>query len=342
MPDAGMRKPPFAKLKMPPPAVDVERRPDGSLVMRCPTPLPDYPAHLGLLLRKWASDHPDRLFLAERKPDGAWRHMAWGEARRAVDALAQALLDRGLGPDRPLLILSANSIDQAMLTLAAMCIGAPVAPVSPAYSLMSKDYAKVHHVLELVDPGMIYVEDGKPFAGVLQSLDLAGRDVVVGRSPPETVDATELVVLRKTAPTEAVEEAFARIDPDAPAKYLFTSGSTGMPKGVINTQRMMCANQAQALTCWPFLAEEPPVLVDWLPWNHTFGANFTSTRCCSAAARCTSTTAGRPPAWSRRRCATCTRSRRPPTTTCRPASTRWCRSWSVTRRSAPPSSAGCG
>lgn len=255
------------------PAVELSRRDDGAVVLTAPEPLGSYPAHLGVSLRAWAEAAPERCFIAERSGDD-WRRLSYAEARNAADRIAAALLLRGLGPDRPVMILSANSVNHALLTLGAMQAGIPVAPVSPAYSLMSKDFAKVHHIMALVRPGMIYVEAGTPFASVLQSLSLDGIEVVTGGDAPDGITATPFADLLAQPPDAAAEQAFAAVGPDTVAKYLFTSGSTGLPKGVINTQRMLCANQQQSRQCWLFNTEEPPVIVDWLPWNHTFGGNY--------------------------------------------------------------------
>ena len=252
------------------PKVDVEHRDDGNLVLSSPHPLGQGVAQLGLYLRHWAEAAPDRTFLAERNTDpngGAWRKVSFGAARSQADAISKALLDRDLGPERPLMILSGNSLKQALLTLGAMQVGIPVAPVSPAYSLMSQDFAKLRHIFDLVCPALIYVEDAAPFAGALESLDLDGVEVLDGCG-------TAFQDLLATTADARVETAFAGQGPDSVAKYLFTSGSTGLPKGVINTQGMLCSNIQQLQQIWPFLLEQPPVLVDWLPWNHTFGGNI--------------------------------------------------------------------
>ncbi len=252
------------------PKVDVEHRDDGNLVLSSPHPLGQGVAQLGLYLRHWAEAAPDRTFLAERNTDpngGAWRKVSFGAARSQADAISKALLDRDLGPERPLMILSGNSLKQALLTLGAMQVGIPVAPVSPAYSLMSQDFAKLRHIFDLVCPALIYVEDAAPFAGALESLDLDGVEVLDGCG-------TAFQDLLATTADARVETAFAGQGPDSVAKYLFTSGSTGLPKGVINTQGMLCSNMQQLQQIWPFLLEQPPVLVDWLPWNHTFGGNI--------------------------------------------------------------------
>jgi feruloyl-CoA synthase len=241
-----------------PPGVDVDRRADGSILLRSPQP-PVRPARaVGEWLAQWAAAAPERTFLAERAGEG-WRRLSYREALDAARRIGQALLDRGLGAEQPVAILSDNGIDHALLALGAMHVGVPVAPVSPAYSLMSKDFAKLKAIVGLLRPGLVYCADPAKFAPALAA---------VGAT------ATPFAELLDAAPTARVDEAFARIGPDTIAKILFTSGSTGTPKGVINTHRMLCSNQAMAAQVWPFLEDRPPVLVDWLPWNHTFGGNF--------------------------------------------------------------------
>jgi feruloyl-CoA synthase len=257
--------------RLAPPQIVASDAPDGSRILRSEMPLEQHEASLGVLLRHWAAEAPDRVFLAERAagPDGDWVEVTWAEASIRADSIAQALLDRGLGPERPLLILSGNSIDHALLTLGGFLAGVPVVPVSPAYSLMSRDYGKVKHIAALIKPGLVYTADAGPFAGVLSAVDFGGAELVLSQGP----GATSFAELMATRATGAVEEAFANVGPDHVAKVLFTSGSTAMPKGVINTHGMLCANQQSLAQIWPFTAETPPVLVDWLPWNHTFGGN---------------------------------------------------------------------
>jgi feruloyl-CoA synthase len=258
------------------PDIEVERRADGSLVLRsraAPGPLPRC---LGDHLARWAAERPGLDFLAQRGPDGAWRRLSYAEAMGAVRAVAQALLDRGLSAERPVVILSDNGIEHALLALGAMHVGIPVAPVSPAYSRMSQDFGKLRHVLESVRPGLVFADDGERYAGAIRALGLGlgEAELVLGANPPGDRPSTPFAALLAAEPGAGVDAAHAEVGPDTVAKVLFTSGSTAVPKGVVNTQRMMVANQESLARCWPLLEARPPVLVDWLPWNHTFGGNF--------------------------------------------------------------------
>jgi feruloyl-CoA synthase len=190
-----------------------------------------------------------------------------------VKRLGQALLNRDLSPDRPLMVLSENSIDLGLLTLAGMYVGVPVAPVSPAYSLQSKDFQKLRAIAKLVQPGLVYAKNGSLYSGALEAIAAPDRETVVSEGEnPDRINS-RFASLLATVPSHAVERAVAAIRPDHVAKILFTSGSTGDPKGVITTQRMICANAQSIAICWPFLEDKPPVVVDWLPWSHAFAAN---------------------------------------------------------------------
>ena len=269
-----MAKPPIKLLSMAPAGVEVEDLAGGAMVLSSPQELRAYERCVGEMLVRWAERTPDAVFLADRTgPDGSWRRVSYAEALRAVRSIAQALLDRDLGPERPVAILSDNGVDNGLLQMAAMHAGIPVAPISPAYSLMSQYLGKLKYISALVTPGLVYAADGARFERALAVPELAGAEIVIGENPPPGMRATAFAELLATTPGLGVDQAFAALTPDSLAKILFTSGSTGQPKGVINTQRMLCSSQQAAAQLWTFLEERPPVTLDWLPWNHTFGAN---------------------------------------------------------------------
>jgi feruloyl-CoA synthase len=254
------------------PQVLAERKPDGSIWLRSPVPLQPAARCVGDWLERWADETPTRVFLAERAgPDRPWTEMTYAGARRQVRAAGAWLLAQGLGVERPLVILSDNSIDHALLALAAQHVGVPVAAISPAYSLIARDFDKLRGMIALLNPGAIYVAGVAPFSAALKAIAPQHRAVVVsGDGGAGTVAFSDVVA---TPETPAVAAAFAAITPDTIAKFLFTSGSTGAPKAVINTQRMMTASQAAKAQVWPMLDRERLTILDWLPWSHTFGAN---------------------------------------------------------------------
>jgi feruloyl-CoA synthase len=268
-----MKKAPFNQLALAPAGVDVERRDDGVIILTSKVSVPEAPRAVGVWLEHWAARTPDATFLAERADGGTgdWIRLSYDEALASARAVGQALLDRGLGPSRPVMILSNNSLAQARLTLGALHVGVPIVPVSPAYSLLSQDFAKLRHIVGLTIPGLVFAESGGPYERALKAVDFGDTEVVVVSDP--LPGATAFDALRATTPTEAVDRAYNAVGPDTLGKILFTSGSTGTPKGVINTQRMMTTNQEQIVAVWPFLEKRRPILVDWLPWSHTFGGN---------------------------------------------------------------------
>jgi feruloyl-CoA synthase len=263
---------PLRPVRLGPPDVQLERKADGAIILRSPHPLGAYPEKLTQRLEHWANAAPDRVFLAQRGPDGLWRKLTYRQALSDVRSIAQSLLKRELTSERPIAILSGNDLEHALLGLAAMTIGVPYAPISVPYSLMSSDFGKLKSIMENLTPGLVFVADGKAFSRAIETAVPRNVEVVVTANAGER-PVTLFADLLAAQPTDAVDAAHAKVGPDTVAKILFTSGSTGYPKGVINTQRMLCSNQAMIRSTLAFIAEEPPVLVDWPPWNHTFGGN---------------------------------------------------------------------
>lgn len=253
--------------------VAMDRDAGGTVRMKTSAALGPYPGKITERLVRFAREAPDRTLFAKRDAAGKWRTLTYAQALDAARRIGQALLDRGLDAERPLLILSENDLEHAMLALAALHVGVPFAPVSPAYSLISQDYGKLRHILELMTPGLVFVADGRRYERALRATLPAETELVVTESPPADRAATPFAALATTDATARVDAAYAAVNPDTLAKFLFTSGSTGTPKAVIHTQRMLCSNLQQIVECLPFMTEEPPVFVDWLPWNHTFGGS---------------------------------------------------------------------
>jgi feruloyl-CoA synthase len=259
--------------------LSVVRRIDAGGVHRLHSaePLQPYPARLTDRLEEWARHAPDRTQVAQRGPDGEWRRISYAQMLDRVRRIGQALARLGLSADRPIAILSDNDLEHYTLALAAQWVGVPYTPVSVAYSTVSQDFGKLKQILGTLTPGLVFAADGHVFRNAIASV--VPRDVEVWVTSGEDTPAlqshkvTRFDSLLATEPGPEEMEAHGHVGPDTIAKFLFTSGSTKQPKGVINTQRMICANQQMLRQCFAFLADEPPVLIDWLPWNHTFGGN---------------------------------------------------------------------
>ncbi|WLD58476.1 feruloyl-CoA synthase [Salinispirillum sp. LH 10-3-1] len=253
--------------------VELIDRPDGSQLLRNKEPLSPYPETLMQRLDEWAERTPDQVLVARRDASGDWQKLTYADAHQKVRALGQALLDRDLSAERPVVILSGNSIEHLLLAFAAMYVGVPYAPISPAYCLVSKDFSKAKYICELLTPGLLFVDSAGQFGPALSVIQSTDTTCVAVDASGYDGAATSFADLLNTPITDAVDRAHNAVTADTIAKFLFTSGSTGMPKGVINTNRMLCANQEMLASLMTFHRTQPPVLIDWLPWNHTFGGN---------------------------------------------------------------------
>jgi feruloyl-CoA synthase len=263
----------FRSVRLGPSDVVVDRRADGIIHLRSPHALGPYPAKLTERLEFWATRAPDRVLFAQRDEKGGWRSVTYAEALVKARRIGEALLRRAASPERPVAILSGNDIEHALLGLAALYIGVPYVPISPAYSLISQDFGKLRHVFDLLTPGLVFAADGRAFERALEAVVSPDVEVVVTRNQPSKRKATAFSDLLAAVPTAAVDEAHARVGPDTVVKVLFTSGSTGMPKGVINTQRMWCSNLEMVTNQLAYFRDEPPVILDWSPWHHTASGN---------------------------------------------------------------------
>jgi feruloyl-CoA synthase len=268
---------PFRPVRLGPRDVVVDRKPDGTIHLRSPHALPPYPAKLTERLEHWAAVAPERTYLAQRDAGlqasgGGWRRVSYRAALNAVRRIGAALLTRDLSPERPLVILSGNDIEHALLGLAANYVGIPYAPISPAYSLISTDFGKLRYIFDLLTPGLVFVADGARFGRAIAAVVPADVEIVAAGNPMPGRPTTSFASLLAVAPENA-DAAHAAVTGDTIAKFLFTSGSTGTPKAVINTQRMWCANQAMLVSQLAYFADEPPVIMDWSPWHHTAGGN---------------------------------------------------------------------
>ena len=254
------------------PQITMSKDAHGVISVKQTEALGDYPDRMADRLVHWATVDPDRLYLAARGADEGWIKLTYGQALERARRLGEALFGYNLSPEHPLLILSGNDLEHAQLALACYYAGIPYAPLSPAYSLVSKDFGKLKDVVALLEPGLVFAADGAQFEAAIDATVPESTSVLVSRNPKRS-DALLFSNLVTTEPSPAVDAAFSNVGRDTIAKFLFTSGSTGSPKGVINTNRMLCASQAMVVDCYAFMADEPPIVLDWAPWNHTAGGN---------------------------------------------------------------------
>jgi feruloyl-CoA synthase len=272
-----MTSPQFRPLKFGVTRVQLRDGVPGTHYMTAEQPLQPFAERMTDRLQHWATTQPHHSFMARRTKlaDGSlgeWRHITYAQAWQTARNIAQGLIDRGLNAERPVVILSENSLEHALLALGAMLAGVPFVPTSPPYSLVSVDYDKLKHVLKTVTPGLVFASDARYAKAIAATVD-ASMEVVLVEGELEGRSVTRFDSLCATPATAAVDAAIQATGPDTIVKFLFTSGSTKLPKAVINTQRLWCANQQQMAQSMPVLAEKELVLVDWLPWNHTFGGN---------------------------------------------------------------------
>jgi len=269
----GGKQYPLRQISFGDPEVSIERRGDGTIYLRPKKPLGEYPVRLTDRLHHWAKATPNRIFMAERDQGGGWRQITYAELLISSRHIASSLLARDLSADRPVVILSGNSIDHALVAFGALYAGVPFCPVSPAYSLVSRDYGKLSYLIRLLTPGLVFADDADKFAHALEANVPAGTEIAASFGALRGRDVTRLADLMASPLHSGLDAAHQAIGPERIAKFLLTSGSTGNPKAVINTQAMICANQVMLRETMAFLKDEPPVIVDWLPWNHTFGGN---------------------------------------------------------------------
>ena len=254
--------------------IDIKKqcRADGTTVVHSTIPLEQHPYRLTERLKHWAATTPDKIFIGRKNAAGTWDMLTYAETFAKVKSIAQSLLQKNISAEKPIAILSENSIEHGLMALAAMHIGIPYSAITPAYSLRSTDFEKLRHVINLLTPGLLFVQDVKKYEKALQAIS-SGIEIVTVTNKPENLQVTMFDDLLQTSETSEVENAFNKIEPNTIAKILFTSGSTGLPKGVINTHENISTNWQQITQTFPFLKEEGLEFIDWLPWNHTFGGN---------------------------------------------------------------------
>jgi feruloyl-CoA synthase len=251
----------------------MEHIPDGSILVRPEESLRPYPKVLTDRVVQWAKLSPDRDCIAKRDADRKWRRLNYAQVFASMRRIGQSLLDRDLSAERPVAILSENDLEQFLLTVACIHVGIPVAPISPSYSLLSRDFNRLRHAMKILTPGLVFVSDASRYQAALDAVVPRDTEILATSHLPVGRKATPFGELEQIPRTSSVDAAHAKIDPDSVAKFLFTSGSTGIPRGVINTHRMLCSNQQMICQVFCFLEDEPPVLLDWLPWHHTFAGN---------------------------------------------------------------------
>lgn len=262
---------PYRKVRLGPTDVLVDRRADGSILVRSPHPLGPYPERMTEPFDHWARHASYRTFLAQREPKFGWRNVTYAEAQFFARRIGQAVLNRGLSVERPVVILSENEIEHALLGIGCMYAGVPYSPVSPAYSLASSDFRELRQIIELLGPGMVYVSDGAKYEAAVRAVLPPSAELVVNMNPIS--GATHFGDLVNTEPNESLDVAYSRVHADTVFKILFTPGPADTLKGVIHTHRMWASSQEMARAYFQFLGDEPPVLVDWMPWSHMFGGN---------------------------------------------------------------------
>jgi feruloyl-CoA synthase len=271
-PSSGRVEPIYRPVSIGIPAVQL-RQAGQTLYMEALEPLQAYPQRLLERLLRWAEERPEQTFIARRGADGQWQRISYAEMLQRVRSIAQGLLDFDLSVERPLLILSGNDLEHLQLACAALYLGVPYCPVSPAYSLVAQDYTKLQHICSLLQPGLVFAADGQAFARAIEAVLPAATPLLLTAGEVAGRECHAFASLLGNEACDKADAAFAATGPDSIAKFLFTSGSTKLPKAVITTQGMLCANQQMLLQTFPVFGETPPVLVDWLPWNHTFGGS---------------------------------------------------------------------
>lgn len=260
------------EIRLAPTDVIVDRKPDGTIYVRSKLELGPYPSRMTDRLDQWAAQTPNTTFIAQRnKGEQAWRRLTYREAAEKARRIAQALVKRPLSADRPIAILSENDLEHALLGLAAMYAGVPFSPISTAYSLVSTDFGKLKHIFKTLRPGLVFAASGERYRKALEAVLPEDAELVCVHDPLPGATMFEDLLAESAGPE--LEAAHSQVGPDTVFKILWTSGSTGMPKGVIYSHRMWVSNQEMVRQCWRFLEDEPPVILEWLPWNHTFAGS---------------------------------------------------------------------